>query len=103
MSKKRPERTARRERERQVKKLVRATEKLAVTAAGGTRERAIVVDSSVQIEIKIGGMRCPQCDGHYSVVDHRSVGQGVRPVDVKCQTCGTPRTLWFEIRESEPN
>jgi hypothetical protein len=37
------------------------------------------------------------------VLDHRSVGQGVRPVDVKCQRCGISRTLWFEIRETEPN
>jgi predicted Zn finger-like uncharacterized protein len=103
VSKKRPDRTQRRERERKVKKLVRATERLAATSAGGTRDKAIVVESSVQIEIKIGGMRCPQCDGVYTVIDHRSVGQGVRPVDVKCQTCGTPRTLWFEIRESEPS
>ena len=103
MSKKRPERTARRERERKVKKLVVATEKVAAAMAGGTRERAIVVEASPQIEIKIAHMRCPQCDGDYAVLDHRSVGQGVRPVDVKCQRCGISRTLWFEIRETEPN
>jgi predicted Zn finger-like uncharacterized protein len=48
-------------------------------------------------------MRCPQCDGDYRVLDHRSAGRGVRPVDVQCNVCGTKRTLWFEIVEDQPN
>jgi len=103
MGKKRPERTARRERERAVKKLVHVTEKVAAGAAGHSRERRITVSASPQIEIRIGTMKCPQCDGHYNVVDHRSAGQGIRPVDVKCNLCGIARTLWFEIAEAEPN
>ena len=103
MGKKRPDRTQRRERERQVKKLVVATEKIAASSLGGTREKAIAVTAAPQIEIRINGMRCPQCDGNYKVLDHRSAGQGVRPVDVQCQLCSTKRTLWFEIREDEPN
>lgn len=103
MGKKRPERTARRERERTVKKLVHVTEKIAASSAGGSRERAIEVAAAPQIEIRINALRCPQCDGTYQLVDHRSAGQGVRPVDVKCKLCGIARTIWFRIVDSEPN
>jgi hypothetical protein len=103
MGKKRPERTARRERERTVKKLVHATEKAASELAGYSQDRKLRVDASPQIEIRIHAMRCPQCDGNYKVLDHRNAGQGVRPVDVQCQLCSVKRTLWFEIVESEPN
>lgn len=103
MGKKRPERTARRERARDVKKLVQATEKVAAQLAGYSQDRKIRVEASPQIEIRVGAMRCPQCDGNYKVLDHRSAGHGVRPVDVQCQLCSIKRTLWFEIVESEPN
>ena len=103
MSKKRPERTERRARERKVRQLVKATEKLAGISAGGSAELAIPVAASPVIEIRIHGMRCPQCDGDYKVLDHRSAGQGVRPVDVQCNLCGIKRTLWFKILDSEPN
>ena len=102
MGKKPPDRTER-ARERQVKNLVVATEKGAASSAGGKRDRAITVAASPQIEIRIGALRCPQCDSSYKILDHRSAGQGVRPVDVQCQLCGIKRTLWFEIREDEPN
>lgn len=102
MAKKR-DRTERRERERTARKLVQATEKVAHMVAGGSHERAIEVAASPQVEIRVNGMRCPQCDGTYKIVDHRSAGQGVRPVDVKCNTCGVARTLWFKIIEAEPN
>jgi predicted Zn finger-like uncharacterized protein len=103
MGKKRPERTARRAREQQVKKLVRATEKVAQTSAGGAREHPIEVASSAVIEIRVHAMRCPQCEGTYAIVDHRSAGQRVRPVDVRCSVCSTARTLWFQIVEPEAN
>jgi len=103
MGKKRPERTARRAREQQVKKLVRVTEKLAHASAGGSKDRPIEVSSSTVVEIRVHAMRCPQCDGSYALVDHRSAGQGIRPVDVRCNVCSTARTLWFQIALPEPN
>src|SRR5690349_17962736 len=103
MGKKRPERTARRAREVKVKKLVRATEKLAHTAAGGSKDHPIEVTSSTVVEIRVHAMRCPQCDGTYALVDHRSAGQGIRPVDVRCSVCSTARTLWFKIAEPQAN
>ena len=104
MSKKkpaRPERTAKRERERDVRELIRDREKLAAHARGASLDKAIEVTSAAQIEIRVHAMRCPQCAGDYKIVDHRSSGQGGRPVDVKCNICGMPRTIWFQI--AEPN
>ncbi|NVB79551.1 MAG: hypothetical protein HOV81_14235 [Kofleriaceae bacterium] len=103
MGKKRPERTERRARERAVRDLVRDREKLAKLSPGGAAERPITVPSSAVIEVRIHGMTCPQCEGRYKIVDHRSAGQGMRPVDVRCDRCGTPRTLWFKIVEDLPN
>ena len=103
MGKKRPERTERRARERAARDLVRDREKLALLSPGGAAERPIVVPSSAVIEVRIHGTRCIQCDGDYRIVDHRSAGQGVRPVDVRCNRCGAPRTLWFKIVEDQPN
>ncbi len=103
MGKKRPERTARRERERDARQLVRDREKLARLVAGGSAERPIEVPSSSVIEGRVRAMPCPQCEGELDVKDHRSQGAGLRAVDVKCRTCGTPRTLWFRIVTDEPN
>lgn len=103
MGKKRPERTARRARERAARQLVRDKEKLAGLVAGGSAERPIEVASAAVVEIRVRGMRCPQCEGDYAIVDHRSAGQGMRPVDVRCNVCGVARTLWFRIVEPEPN
>lgn len=103
MTKKRPERTARRARERAARQLVRDKEKLASLVAGGSAERPIEVASAAVVEIRVRALRCPQCDGGYAIIDHRSAGQGVRPVDVRCNVCGVARTLWFRIVESGPN
>ena len=106
MSKKRPERpdrAERRARERAARSLVRDKEKLARREVGGSEAHPIEVASSAVVEIRVRSMPCPQCDGSYAIVDHRSAGHGIRPVDVKCNVCGTPRTLWFRIVEDEPN
>lgn len=103
MSKKRPERTARRARERAARDLVRDREKLALLSPGGSRERPIEIDSASVVEPRVGSLACPQCAGRYRVLDHRSVASGIREVDVRCTTCSTPRTLWFRLVSSEPN
>jgi predicted Zn finger-like uncharacterized protein len=103
VAKKRPERTARRAQERATRQLVRDREKLAAMVAGGSAERPIEVSSSAVIEVRVRDTPCPQCEGELRVHDHRSTGAGMRAVDVKCQICGTPRTLWFRIVTDEPN
>jgi predicted Zn finger-like uncharacterized protein len=103
MGKKRPERTARRVQERATRQLVRDREKLAALVPGGSEERPLVVTSSAVIEGRVRDTPCPQCEGELRVHDHRSIGAGMRAVDVRCQMCGTPRTLWFRIVSDDPN
>ena len=101
---KRP-RTERRIAERDARKLVRDREKLAALSLGGAREYPIIVTSSAVIEVRVNGMPCPQCEGQYRVLEHNAPAPalGLREVLVRCQLCGTPRTLWFRIVTDEPN
>lgn len=103
MGKKRPERTERRERERAARRLVQDREKLAALSPGGSRERPIAVGSAAVVEIRVGSLTCPQCEGTYRLVEHRAPASGLREVDVACRTCGTKRTLWFSLVSNEPN
>ena len=89
--------------ERYLRKLVRDKERLAHLVAGGSEDHPIEVGSAAVIEGRARAMPCPQCEGELEVKDHRSSGPGMRPVDVKCRQCGTPRTLWFRIVNDEPN
>lgn len=97
------ERTERRIEERAAKKLVRDRERLATLVPGGAAAHPIEVGSAAVIEVRIGSMPCPQCEGEYRVDDHRFEGAGSRAVDVACRLCGTKRTLWFRIVVDEPN
>jgi|SRR5580704_2768135 hypothetical protein len=103
MSRKRPERTARRADERAARQLVRDRERLAKLSPGGSAEHPIHVDSAAVVEVRTEALPCPQCAGSYRLVEHRSAGVGLRAVDVVCRTCGAPRTLWFRLDSHEPN
>ena len=103
MSRKRPERTARRADERAARRLVRDRERLAELSAGGASSHPIHVDSASVVEVRIEALPCPQCAGPYRLVEHRSAATGLRAVDVVCRTCGAPRTLWFRLDSHEPN
>ena len=99
---KRP-RTERRIAERDARKLVRDREKLAALTAGGAREHPITVTSAAVIEVRVNGSTCPQCPGQYRILDHAAPAAGLRELSVRCQLCGTRRTLWFRIVSDEPN
>ncbi len=103
MGRKRPERTERRERERDARQLVRDREKLASLVAGGAADHPIEVSSAAVIEARVGALPCPQCAGAYRVREHRSEGPGLRALDVVCRLCGVGRTQWFRIVVVEPN
>lgn len=103
MGRKRPERTERRTRERAARQLVRDREQLAKLSPGGASDRPLEVESSAVIEGRARAMPCVQCEGTYRVADHRSERAGLRAVDVRCERCGAPRTLWFRIVSREPN
>jgi len=90
-------RTQRRFEERVARGLVRERERLWEMEPGGSAERPIDVSSSSVIDPKWRGMPCPQCDGTLILVDEHAEDASHRSVDVKCQTCGTPRTIYFRI------
>ena len=83
--------------------LVRDRERLAALSPGGTRERPIEVTSASVVEVRVGALACPQCEGEYRIREHVSVAAGIRRVDVKCVICGTPRSLWFRLGSDDVN
>lgn len=89
--------------ERGARKIVRAREKLAALARGGSAEHPIEVTSSAVVETRVRNLRCPQCESTYRIVDHVAPAAGLRRVDVRCQLCGTPRALWFALVSDEPS
>lgn len=100
MGGKRPERTERRARERAARALVRDREKLAALSPGGSEARPIAIDSVAVIESRVGSMHCPQCDGTYTIDDHRAVAAGLRAITVTCRQCHVGRTVWFRLGSS---
>jgi predicted Zn finger-like uncharacterized protein len=103
MRRKRPERTERRRRERDVRRLVRDREKLVALEPGGSAERPLEVDSPAVVELRALSQRCPHCRGAYSLVDHQSAAAGLRVVSLKCRTCRAARQIWFRLGSSAPN
>lgn len=96
----RPERTARRESEREATKLVRARQRLAELSPGGAPDRPIVVPSSSVIETRAASQPCPLCEGDLRVEDHaaRTVGGiALRVLTMVCRRCGVAREVWFRI------
>jgi hypothetical protein len=100
MGRKRPERTERRARERAGRAMVRDRERLAALSPGGSETRPLAIDSVAVIESRIGSMRCPQCDGEYTIDDHRAPPNGLRVVAVTCRICHVGRSLWFRLGSS---
>jgi hypothetical protein len=99
----RRKRTEQRERARAMRRLVRDREKLAAMSVGGSEQRPIHVTSASVVEVRIRHLACPQCGGEYRLREHRSPASGIRSVDVTCQLCGVPRTLWFRIVSADAN
>lgn len=103
MGRKRPERTARRARERAVHRLVQDREKLAALASGGSPEHPISVPSASVVEVRVRALACPQCEGEYQLEDHQTAGAGLRKVSVRCRLCHAARALWFRLEPAQPN
>lgn len=99
----RRKRSEQRERARARRKLVRDREKLAALSVGGSEDRPIQVTSASVVEVRVRHLTCPQCEGEYRIKEHRAPASGIRSVDVTCQLCGVPRTLWFRIVSAEAN
>jgi hypothetical protein len=96
-------RTERRAEERRARELVRDREKLFAMSPGGSRERPLEVGSAAVIEGRVLATPCVQCEGVYRIREHASEGSGLRRLDVTCQQCRAPRSIWFRITSDEPN
>ncbi|MCA9675013.1 MAG: hypothetical protein H6709_17460 [Kofleriaceae bacterium] len=102
MTRKRPDRTARRADERAARKLVRDRERLAGLERGGSAARPIEVGTAAVIEVRTGAMKCPQCGGSYDLGEHRAE-HGLRVVAVTCRVCHVSRQIWWRIVPAGPN
>ena len=90
-------------KQRVLRHLVRDRERLAALEPGGSPEHPIELVSASVVETRTRALSCPQCEGQYRIHDHRAPSAGLRAVDVKCQLCGTPRTLYFRLTSRDPN
>jgi hypothetical protein len=99
----RRKRSEQRERARAMRRLVRDREKLAALSIGGSEQRPIPVTSAAVVEVRVRHLTCPQCEGEYKIKEHRAPTSGIRSVDVVCQICGVPRTLWFRLVSADAN
>ena len=90
-------RTARRQHEREQKKLDEAKLKLQSLEQGFRADRPIVVDSASVIEPHVRGMHCPVCDVAYHVQEHVATPEG-RTVTARCPQCGRKPRIYFVLR-----
>lgn len=99
---KKPERAraARREKERELRKSVRALERLAAHAEGGAPDRPIPVSSAAVVEVRARSTPCVQCGGELDLRRHDALvhGEGLlRVVELICRLCHAPRRLYFKV------
>jgi hypothetical protein len=82
---------------------VRDREAAAKRAPGGSAANPIHVLTTAVIEIRASAMPCPQCGGELRVKTHEAPSSGIRRVDVRCQQCSIPRSLWFRLAPDTTN
>jgi hypothetical protein len=102
---KRP-RTERRQRERELRKLVRDRQRLSELSPGGSPSHPVTIDSPAVVEVRAASERCPLCDGQLDVEEHAAVdvgGELLREARCRCRQCHAPRSLWFRLGSSAPN
>ena len=89
-------RTVRREQDREVEKLIKAREKLALLEVGGTLHHPIEVQTASVIETRAVSFSCLRCEGALRVHEHRAIHEG-REVELACKSCGKRRNLYFRV------
>jgi len=92
-----------RRRDRVTRQLIRDRERLAVLEVGGAPDRPFHIVAPSVVEVRCRNLNCPQCAGHYKLVDHRAPKAGLRQATVICQLCGISRDLWFKLVSVEAN
>lgn len=100
------DRTARRQRERAARGLVRDREKLDTLGPGGSAARPLPVETVAVIELRATRAPCPQCQGELQLLSHDAVvvdERRLRVVRLRCRTCGAPRERWFVVEAALSN
>ncbi len=99
-------RTERRAHDRAQQKIARYLDRLAFLAPGGSPDRAIVIDSPSEVEVRARGTPCPVCHGELRVDEHTAEtvsGVRVRVAKVTCSTCGRKRALYYRLASTMIN
>jgi len=99
-------RTRRRERERELVKLVREREELARALPGGAPDHPLVVGSAAVVEPSARSTPCHQCGGELAVDEHAAethAGELLRVVRATCRRCQARRALWFRLAPRLPH
>ena len=101
MAKKTRARTQRREAGRALSKLQVAREKLFQLDPGGSPQRPLDVSSPAVVETQAQSVPCPRCEGRHEVLEHVALRRDdvrLREARLRCQRCGSLRSVWFRIR-----
>jgi hypothetical protein len=99
-------RTVQRAADRAQGKLARDLEKLVRLAPGGSPDRAIVIVSPAEVEVRAGSTPCPICQGELRVEEHTAetiAGVRLRVAKVACAGCKAQRAIYFKLAGAQPN
>jgi hypothetical protein len=104
----RPERarTQARRSDREAEKLARDRERLFTLSPGGGGARPLLVTSPSVVEARALAERCPRCNGEHELLEHAAVTLNdvrLREARLRCRTCRSTRSLFFQIDEALPN
>ncbi|HEU4576888.1 MAG TPA: hypothetical protein VFS67_01440 [Polyangiaceae bacterium] len=62
--------------------------------------------SPAVVEGRAQAERCPRCDGEHELLEHAAVtvnGARLREARLRCRSCRSTRSLFFQIAEALPN
>jgi hypothetical protein len=96
-------RTQARADDRAQQKIARDLEKLARLEEGGSPERAVLITSPSEVEVRARATPCPVCGGELRVEEHTAETHGgvrVRVARAMCTVCRRPRAIYFRLAGS---
>ncbi len=81
-------------------------ERLFSLSPGGAAARPLLIPSPSVVEGLALAERCPRCDGEHELLEHAAVtvnGVRLREARLRCRSCRSERSLFFQIEEALPN
>jgi hypothetical protein len=81
-------------------------ERLFSLSPGGAAARPLLIPSPSVVEGRALAERCPRCDGEHELLEHAAVtvnGVRLREARLRCRSCRSARSLFFQIEEALPN